>query len=102
MLYNDERSSKLKNFRVLEIMYNGRILRSEEERKFEEMLTDSQNVVVEGGLTVLQRAVYEHNMLAVSSIYKNISLDELGCLLGISPARVIVCHLLIGLTVELN
>lgn len=61
-------------------------MRSEDEKKFEDMLTESQNVVVEGGF-VLKRAVYEPNMLSASSLYSNISLDELGTLLGTSAAR---------------
>lgn len=88
MLYNDKRSSQLKNYKMLQMMHNGRIVREEDEKKFEDMLTESQNVKVEGGLTVLKRAVFEHNMLAISSLYSNISLDQLGSLLGTSAARV--------------
>lgn len=40
------------------------------------------------GLTMLEHAVIEHNMLAVSKIYRNISFIELQTLLHIHPAQV--------------
>ena len=39
------------------------------------------------GLTLLERAVCEHNLRAASKVYKNIALDELARLLRVSPAR---------------
>lgn len=36
-------------------------------------------------MQVLDRAVIEHNMLATSRLYNNISFEELGALLGIGP-----------------
>ena len=40
------------------------------------------------GSTVLDRAVWEHNLLAASKVYTNISFVELGALLDIDPAKV--------------
>lgn len=37
---------------------------------------------------VLERAVIEHNMLAASKLYVNISFEQLGALLGIDAAKV--------------
>ena len=37
---------------------------------------------------VLERAVIEHNMLAASKLYNNISFEQLGALLGIDAAKV--------------
>jgi len=37
---------------------------------------------------VLDRAVWEHNLLAASKVYTNISFVELGALLDIDPAKV--------------
>ena len=40
------------------------------------------------GSTVLDRAVWEHNLLAASKVYTNISFVELGALLDIDPTKV--------------
>ena len=42
----------------------------------------------DAGMTVLDRAVLEHNLLSASKVYTNITLIELGVLLAISPDRV--------------
>lgn len=39
------------------------------------------------GSTILDRAVTEHNLLAASKLYNNITFPELGALLQISPAK---------------
>lgn len=38
------------------------------------------------GSTILDRAVTEHNLLAASKLYNNITFNELGSLLQITPA----------------
>ena len=40
------------------------------------------------GSTILERAVIEHNLLAASKLYNNISFEELGALLEIPPTKV--------------
>ena len=42
---------------------------------------------MEDGSTVLDRAVVEHNMLAVSKLYTNISFEQLGALLDIDSEK---------------
>lgn len=39
------------------------------------------------GSTILDRAVTEHNLLAASKLYNNITFSELGALLQISPTK---------------
>lgn len=39
------------------------------------------------GSTVLERAVMEHNLLAASHLYLNISFDELGLVLGVGADK---------------
>ena len=39
------------------------------------------------GSTILDRAVTEHNLLAASKLYNNITFKELGALLQISPDK---------------
>ena len=43
---------------------------------------------IRSGHSILQRAVIEHNLVAVSKIYTNITFNELGGLLGIPSEKV--------------
>lgn len=86
-LYKDERSPKLPNYTILEKMFMERLLRPEEVGAFSATLADHQKATLEDGSTVLDRAVTEHNMLAVSRLYDNISFEQLGTLLGIGASK---------------
>jgi len=86
-LYKDERSSKLEIFPTLEKMYLERVIRKPEVEAFVSQLATHQMAEGGDGLKVHERAIIEHNLLAASKIYTNISFDELGSLLEIAPAR---------------
>lgn len=112
-LYRDERSSELPTYNILSKMFLDHILRSTEIKDFERILKphqlakiaissndrlasaisdDSPAPVNEpnastrtGPSTVLDRAVMEHNLLASSNIYNNITFRGLGALLDLTP-----------------
>jgi len=84
MLHRDERSKNLKNYKVLEKMHKNRILSKKNQDDFAKQLSDHHQAQLAGGLTVLQKAVYEHNMLAAAQLYKNIRIEELSKLLGVT------------------
>ncbi|KAL7750256.1 hypothetical protein RI367_004429 [Sorochytrium milnesiophthora] len=87
-LYKDERVQKLGTlwWAVLEKMYLDRILRHHEVVEFRGTLSGHHLALLgDGTTTVLDRAVIEHNLLSASRIYENISFDELGAMLHISP-----------------
>eukprot|EP01084_Bolivina_argentea_P019562 36353_1 len=84
MLHRDERTKNLKNYKVLEKMHKNMILPKKVQDDFAKTLSDHHQARLHGGLTVLQKAVYEHNMLAAAKIYKNIKIDELTKLLGVT------------------
>jgi len=86
-LYKDERSSKLPVFSILEKMYLERILRPAEIERFAKELKPHQMALLADGSTVLERAVIEHNLLSASKIYNNISFEELGTLLSVTPQK---------------
>jgi len=86
-LYADVRSSQLANFGMLEKVFKERIIRPPEVQKFEALLQPHQNALVAGSQTVLTKAITEHNMLAASKLYLNITFEQLGGLLGISAAK---------------
>ncbi|KIR31626.1 COP9 signalosome complex subunit 4 [Cryptococcus deuterogattii MMRL2647] len=62
------------------------IVKPEEMKEFEEALAPHQRAVVEGGGTVLERAVREHNVGACAKVYDNISFSALGAILNLSPS----------------
>jgi len=84
MLHRDERSKNLKNYKVLEKMHKNMILSKKDQDDFSKQLADHHQATLAGGLTVLQKAVYEHNMLAAAQLYKNIRIAELSKLLGVT------------------
>lgn len=84
MLHRDERSQGLKNYKVLEKMHRNMILSKKDQDDFAKGLLPHHQATLAGGLTVLQKAVYEHNMLAAAQLYKNIRIEELSKLLGVT------------------
>ncbi|KAK1652333.1 hypothetical protein QYE76_070138 [Lolium multiflorum] len=86
-LYKDERCSKLKIYPILQKVFLERILRKPEIDAFAEELKPHQKALLPDKSTVLDRAMIEHNLLAASKLYTNISFDELGTLLGIDPRK---------------
>uniref|UniRef100_A0ACD5TUY3 Uncharacterized protein n=2 Tax=Avena sativa TaxID=4498 RepID=A0ACD5TUY3_AVESA len=86
-LYKDERCSKLKIYPILQKVFLERILRRPEIDAFAEELKPHQKALLPDKSTVLDRAMIEHNLLAASKLYTNISFDELGTLLGIDPRK---------------
>lgn len=80
-LFKDERCAGLPEYTILKKVYLERILKPEEVAQFAAELRPHQLAVGSDGLTVLQRAVIEHNLLSASKLYKNIRISDLGALL---------------------
>ncbi|KJY02544.1 COP9 signalosome complex subunit 4 like protein [Zymoseptoria brevis] len=86
-LYKDERTSSTSEFSILEKIFLDRILAPSEVAAFAANLESHQLAKTSDGSTVLDKAVLEHNLLAVSRIYSNISFQNLGALLGVDADR---------------
>lgn len=86
-LYKDERTSSTPEFSMLEKIFLDRILAPSEVAAFAANLESHQLAKTSDGSTVLDKAVLEHNLLAVSRIYANISFQNLGGLLGVDADR---------------
>lgn len=110
-LYRDERTSDLPTYNILSKMFLDHILRPSEVKEFEKTLKPHQLAKISlstndrlasaiqgddelsgdnvstrtGPSTVLDRAVMEHNVLASSKIYNNITFRGLGALLDLTP-----------------
>ncbi|KAJ7507847.1 hypothetical protein B0H11DRAFT_2153410 [Mycena galericulata] len=74
-LYRDERTIDLPTYNILSKMFLDHILR------FRRTAASTRT----GPSTVLDRAVMEHNLLASSKIYNNITFRGLGALLDLTP-----------------
>jgi len=85
MYFKDERAVELKSFSVLEKMFLGRILKKEEIQSFATALLKHQKAIMGDGRTLLETAVIEHNLLAASMVYNNITIEQLGALLDVTP-----------------
>eukprot|EP00123_Amoebidium_parasiticum_P014127 comp22346_c0_seq1/m.33253 comp22346_c0_seq1/g.33253 ORF comp22346_c0_seq1/g.33253 comp22346_c0_seq1/m.33253 type:complete len:402 (-) comp22346_c0_seq1:277-1482(-) len=86
-LFKDERCQKLQFYSILKGMYLDCIIKKGEVEQFGETLLTHQLATTTDGSTILHRAVVEHNMLAASKLYKNITFTELGALLEIPPEQ---------------
>lgn len=88
---------------ILKKMYTLQVLRPEELKQFEASLATHQKAIMGDGLSIMERGVAEHNMMAVANLYDTIYLSELAYLLDVSvqkaetiAARMIVDGSLIG------
>lgn len=88
-LYNDDR---IKNplfhsqplFSILESTHLQRLLKPLQIKAFMSGLSPHHLALLEDGSTVLERAVIEHNIFAVSKLYTNIGFDRLAEILVIN------------------
>lgn len=87
-LYKDDRAPQHlpTDHAILEKMHFLRLLAPKEIQEFAKSLKPHQLAVLPGDnvqqVTVLSKAVLEHNLAAASQVYRNIGFDELGKLLG--------------------
>ncbi|GAA5917618.1 hypothetical protein JCM6882_001991 [Rhodosporidiobolus microsporus] len=103
-LYRDERSAQTPHHTILSKMFLDQMIRPAEVEAFSSSLAPhqlaklppTQAVVIasdasletgkKGPETVLDRAMMEHNVLAASRVYNNITFGGLGGLLGLRPS----------------
>lgn len=90
-LFKDERCQHLPAYGILEKMYLERIIRRSELQEFEALLQDHQKAATSDGSSILDRAVFEHNLLSASKLYNNITFEELGALLDIPAVKAEDC-----------
>lgn len=86
-LYKDERAAQVEEHGILEKIFLDRLLKPAEVKAFEEKLQAHQKALTSDGSTVLEKAVLEHNLLAASRLYGNISTQGLGNLLGVNADK---------------
>ena len=88
LLYNDDRARMLPDFEILEKVYMERLLMPADVEAFGKQLAPHQIAELPDGVTVLTRAVFDHNLLSVSRIYNNISFSQLSKILALDKAKV--------------
>ncbi|KOB76051.1 putative cop9 complex subunit [Operophtera brumata] len=86
-LFKDERCQQLPAYAILEKMYLDRIIRRSELHEFEALMQTHQKAQTQYGTSILDRAVFEHNLLSASKLYNNITFEELGALLETPPLK---------------
>jgi COP9 signalosome complex subunit 4 len=89
LVYQDDRLHQLDAISSLEThstlvtkMYCSQVIRPAEVVQFEASLSEHQKALRGDGYSIVERSVMEHNMIAVSRLYKSIYLVELSKLLG--------------------
>ena len=86
-LYKDERSAETDEYGILENMFLDRLLSPTEVETFASTLAAHQLAKTADGSTVLSKAVIEHNLLATSRLYANITTTALAQILGLKDAQ---------------
>jgi COP9 signalosome complex subunit 4 len=86
-LYKDDRATQVDEYGILEKIFLNRLLSQAEVAAFASTLQPHQLAKTADGSTVLDKAVLEHNLLAVSRLYSNISTESLGLLLGVDREK---------------
>ncbi len=104
-LYKDERCQQLPAYNILEKMYLDRLIKRSELKEFESLLQPHQKATTSDGSTILEHAVVEHNLLAASKLYNNITFEGLGALLEIPSefSKYLIndkCHLVLYIRVR--
>ena len=94
LVYKDTRLSQLDGLQgfethstILRKMFLNQVIQPEELVKFESSLAEHQKATMGDGLTIMERAVIEHNMVAVGKLYKSIYFAQLGKVLGVSAEK---------------
>jgi len=86
-LYKDDRASSADDYAILEKIFLNRLLTPAEINAFSAKLEPHHLARAADGLTVLDKAILEHNLLGASKLYNNIGFDQLGELLGIDAEK---------------
>jgi COP9 signalosome complex subunit 4 len=88
-LYRDERALSLPTsvFSILEKMHLDRPLDHSDITAFKAIVKPHHLALTSENVTVLDKAVIEHNLLATSKIYEDISVEALGVILGVDTDK---------------
>lgn len=86
-IYMDDRAAETPEFSILEKIFLDRLLQPSEVAAFAAGLKEHQLAKTADGSTVLDKAVLEHNLLAISRLYQNITTESLGKLLNTDGER---------------
>jgi len=85
--YKDERCVGIPGFNVVEKMFLQRFIEKKDYEEFEKTLSEHQTHVGREGWTILEKAIIEHNLIAASNVYTNISMSNLGLVLGVPTEK---------------
>jgi len=86
-LSKDERSHSLPFHTMLKNTQLGRMVPHDQVVLFEEQLAEHQKAKLPDGMSIVDAAVMEHNVMAVSSLYNSITLESLGDILSVSKSK---------------
>mmetsp|Transcript_7663 Transcript_7663/g.11517 ORF Transcript_7663/g.11517 Transcript_7663/m.11517 type:complete len:401 (-) Transcript_7663:118-1320(-) len=94
VLYGDKRFGALEsdmNFsphaHILKRIEKGQILDHRDMEAFEKTLSEHQKAMTGDGSNIYERAIVEHNLVAIGNVYENIRFEEVGLLLDITPKK---------------
>jgi COP9 signalosome complex subunit 4 len=81
--YKDERATQLPGAKLVEKMFMERLIAKSDYEAFEGTLAEHQMRLTKEGWTLLRKAVIEHNLIATSKLYNNITMADLAKILEV-------------------
>lgn len=87
-IHNDERTAYTTHYPLFTNVHLQHLLPHDQVEQFRSQLLPHQKVELADGVDVLTRAVFDHNLQAVSRLYDNITLTKLAKILGLDHAKV--------------
>uniref|UniRef100_A0A1A9ZMW7 COP9 signalosome complex subunit 4 n=1 Tax=Glossina pallidipes TaxID=7398 RepID=A0A1A9ZMW7_GLOPL len=88
LLLKDERTKILPGSALIGKLYHNVIIKRSDLKDFEAILQPHHKITLPNGLTLLERAINEHNLLSVSKVYNDISFEQLAALFETTPTYV--------------
>jgi len=85
--FKDERCAAVPGFNLVEKIFLQRFIEKKDWEEFESTLAEHQTRKSKEGWTLLEKAVIDNNLLAASNVYTNISMSNLGIVLGVSAEK---------------
>ena len=86
-LFKDDRAKELMNYGVLEKMNKQLFITEKERQQFSKSLLKHQEIRLENGLTNVETAFLEHNIIVTSNYYRDIRLKSLANKLNLEESE---------------
>ena len=87
-MVKDERVKKLEHYDILEKFHSNKFTVEEDVKNFAKGLESHQNIETTEGMTSLEQIMMEHNIIVISKLFRDISINSIAKRLNINRKQV--------------